>query len=250
MQPISSIVESLLTKLLQLSNWLAACQILAALEDFRTCLGHTAVTQVTRQYFGPLWNSKPKESLAQLRSLGADYNCAVAQFRPRRSGLGKLLKLQLSLFRKKQTSQQLPTPFEASVTEKLAMKPMYSQGKLVRFTKACPECTVTSLCHSSTDSKRLANLAIKVHLWRIVMQPSRSSRLAKAQTQVHGANICKYGRKLGVLMCSMSKYQTNVETEGCGTATFSAGASSLWRFRKSVTLRSQQISAFLSSQWV
>ena len=101
MQPISSIVESLLTKLLQLSNWLAACQILAALEDFRTCLGHTAVTQVTRQYFGPLWNSKPKESLAQLRSLGADYNCAVAQFRPRRSGLGKLLKLQLSLFRKK-----------------------------------------------------------------------------------------------------------------------------------------------------
>ena len=44
---------------------------------------------------------------------------------------------------------------------------------------------------TAADSKRLTNLAIKVHLWRIVMQPSRSSRLAKHKfmEQIYANNM-------------------------------------------------------------
>lgn len=91
------------------------------------------------------------------------------------------------------------------------MKPMYSQGKLVRFTKACPECTATSP-ESQLDSKRIPNLAIKVHLWRIVMQPSISSRIQDLQDWPN-TNLCskdmqmwqKTWRTLGVSIRRMWK---------------------------------------------
>lgn len=96
------------------------------------------------------------------------------------------------------SENNFPTPFEASVTEKLAMKPMYSQGKLVRFTKACPECTATSLCHSC----RLKKTHEPCNQSPLVEDCDATFKIFKTgQTQIHGANICKYGfkKKLGVL---------------------------------------------------
>ena len=72
------------------------------------------------------------------------------------------------------------------------MKPMYSQGKLVRFTKACPECTATSLCHSC----RLKKTHEPCNQSPLVEDCDATFKIFKTgQTQIHGANICKYGFK-------------------------------------------------------